>query len=964
MVTTIRGCDPGSDTVYHQAPRDASWITGRSAELDLLDRHARAAAAGEPWIVLVEGDAGIGRTTLLRRFVSDEPDATVWWACCDPYEADLAYGLVSQFYRHVNRSVHQQHPWSERVPGAVAPADVGLHLLRVVEAAQQARPLVIVVDDAQWMDQPSLAACGYVLRRLEAARVLVVFAMRSVRPGGGQPVREVCDGLRRLVADRERSAVVQLGGLTAESVHELAEHAGAAVSMPVAIRLRDYVDGNPGHALDIVRRMRSDEPTAALGLFPVPDALAGETRRFYNGLAAPAGRLLAALAVLDGYHPLAVVAEIAGVPHAPTHLAPLLAGGLVRWWPRVPGTPIGIDGRLRRDAVYLSVDPELRRQLHATVAPRTDRLAALEHRIAASTGQDDELADELEQASSDRAVTADVDRVTTFLLCAADLTTERTARDRRLLRAAAALVCAWRWDRLTQLAPRIADCPPNPLRTVAMAALAHLAGRTIAAEDLVAAKDDTEIDDADRGLLVRAWLRLAASCASRDQGRLEAAMARRVLAEPDIEQPTLQRAACLAADADGRLGDGPTAALRTLEEMLAVPIQAGDPLEAVPLAARGRWQARAGRLTDAVRTLVALHERATDDAVGETAPLVHADLAFAHHLLGDWTSAGHWADVAVAEVSRRGTPAMRSYVYATAACVAAPAGQITRATELMLAARRWQPAQPPDRMSHAALAAATIAQAHADHPAMLVALCPVTELPDTNGHARYCQLWWRPLHAEALIGAGRLTEAADAVRRVTELAKRFPTLRTTAAWLRGWLAERLGEHDNARLEYESALAATAGPDDIALDRARVAHAYGLLLLTRGNRRLAITQLRQAFDAYSRLGAQPFLERCAADLADTGLRVSAGQSAGPLAVLSAKEHQVAHLVAAGLTNQQVAKEIYISVKTVEFHLGNIFTKLGITSRKDLGTLITGDAAGQGSANSSISLIATSGGLPPE
>jgi DNA-binding CsgD family transcriptional regulator len=226
-----------------------------------------------------------------------------------------------------------------------------------------------------------------------------------------------------------------------------------------------------------------------------------------------------------------------------------------------------------------------------------------------------------------------------------------------------------------------------------------------------------------------------------------------------------------------------------------------------------------------------------------------------------------------------------------------------------------------------------------------------------------------------LIGAGRLAEAADAVRRLTELAKRSPALRTTAAWLRGWLAERRGEHDNARLEYESALAATAGPDDIALDRARVAHAYGLLLLTRGNRRLAITQLRQAFDAYSRLGAQPFLERCAADLADTGLRVSAGQSAGPLAVLSAKEHQVAHLVAAGLTNQQVAKEIYISVKTVEFHLGNIFTKLGITSRKDVGTLIAdhtedvtpaqrGPGTDQRNANSSISLIATSGGLPPE
>jgi len=133
------------------------------------------------------------------------------------------------------------------------------------------------------------------------------------------------------------------------------------------------------------------------------------------------------------------------------------------------------------------------------------------------------------------------------------------------------------------------------------------------------------------------------------------------------------------------------------------------------------------------------------------------------------------------------------------------------------------------------------------------------------------------------------------------------------------------------------------------------------------------------EQYSVLGAQPFLELCAADLAASGLRVSTGHDIGPLAVLSAKEHRVAHLVAAGLTNQQVAKEIYISVKTVEFHLGNIFAKLGINSRKDLAALSrtrpkpedthhsTHDRRGEriayGRANSSSSVRATSGGVPP-
>ena len=937
-------------------------IVGRSAELEFLDHQARAAAAGQQSTVLVEGDAGVGRTALLRQFISHEQDATVWWTCCDEQEAALDYGLVAQLYRHVNRSVQQQHPWSERVPGTVAATDVGLHLLRAVEAAQTVRPLIVVVDDAQWMDRPSLAAIGYVLRRLNPARVLVVFAVR----GTGRATSDVCDRLRRLVADRQWSSVVRLGGLTAEDIHDIAQQADVPITMAVAVRLRDYVDGNPAQALDILHRLRSDGPTVALGMFPVPEPLAGRTARFLAGIDGAGRRLLAAMAVLNRHQPLAVVADVADVGQAAAHLTPLLVHGYVRWWPHVAGTPVEIDGRLRRDAVYRALDPELRRQLHARVAPRVDRLAALSHRVAACAGPDDELADELESAGADPAVAADADRATTFLLCAADLTTDRATHDRRLLVAAAALACGWRWDRLTELAPQVAECAPSPLRSLALGALAHRRGRPANAEALLA--ETTEGNSSVRDLLVRGWLSLALSCAKHDHGQLEGVLAGWVLAEPDTDLATRQRAACHAADADGRRGEGPAAALRTLHRLVPDTDQAG----LLPTAMRGRWQARAGRLTEAVRTIIALEDSQSD--IAELAPALHADLAFAHHLLGDWTQATRAADTAVAEAEHRGTPTTRSFVYATAACVYAPTGQLAKATELTKAARRWQPGSTAEP-GYAALASATIAQAHGDYPAMLVALRPVLELPPTNGHAKFCQLWWRPLQVEALIGAGRLTEADEALRLLAELAVRTPALRTAAGWLRGWLADRLGKHDDARMLFDDVLSAPPGEDDIPLHRARLAHAYGALLLGRGSRRAAISHLRQAFDSYSRLGAQPFVDRCAADLTDSGLRVSATQPGGTLTVLSAKEHQVAHLVAAGLTNQQVAKEIYISVKTVEFHLGNIFTKLGITSRKDLGTLIAdhtedatpaqrGPGTDQRNANSSISLIATSGGLPPE
>jgi DNA-binding NarL/FixJ family response regulator len=136
----------------------------------------------------------------------------------------------------------------------------------------------------------------------------------------------------------------------------------------------------------------------------------------------------------------------------------------------------------------------------------------------------------------------------------------------------------------------------------------------------------------------------------------------------------------------------------------------------------------------------------------------------------------------------------------------------------------------------------------------------------------------------------------------------------------------------ARAAYEEALDHPVTPDDIPLLRARLEHSYGQLLLGQRSRRAAITWLRQAHERYTALGAVPFAERCAADLTACGLR-GASIAERPTA-LSHREHRVAQLVARGLTNQEVASALCISTKTVEYHLGNIFLKLGITSRRQL------------------------------
>lgn len=931
----LAGHDGGSEPVSYGASQDVTWLVGRTTELDTLAECAHGAVEGGPRCVLVTGEAGIGRTALLHRFRAQETDATVWWASCDPIETELAYGVVSQLYRHVDPVDDRPEP----VPASRSPVEAGAQLLHAVEAAQRMRPLIVIVDDAQWLDGPSLGAFGYVLRRLGHGRVLLVWSLRD-----GDPASEVADGLRRLVSDQVGPLELRLSGLSAADVSELAEHHDRPVDMVVATRLCDYLGGNPRYVLDTLARLPTAGRVLARDRLPLPGPVRDPVRRAMTALPEASHRLVAAMAVLDGGHPLSTVADVAGVADAPAHLAPLLAHGLVRWWPEDPATPVEIDGRLRRDAVYQSLAPRLRQELHGAVALWADGFAALEHRLAAATGRDDELADDLESASADAARLGDGRRAATLLLWAAGVTGDRARHERRLLSAAAQLTRYRRWDRLDELWPRIEACAPSPLRSLVLGGLAAGRGQWALAEARLA-ETVTATDAETRQLVVRAWLSLAYRAGRQDQGHLEGLLARWVLAEPNLDRTTRDWAAYHAADAEGRVSDGPHRALASLRRL--APLDASQE-DALLLGMHGTWQARAGRLTESIRTLSTAERHGHVESTPDLIAAVRAELAFAQHLSGAWNQAMATADDAVAAAERTEMAGTRAFVYCAAACVYAPTGQWDRAAELMRAAHRWWcPASPRGEVSFPALAAATIAQAHADHPAMLAALRPIFDLPPANGHVRYFPLWLRPLQVEALIGAGSLVDAARELHRLAESTGQIPALEVAVGWLSGWLAERQGDHERARVCYEATVALPAGADDLPFHRARLAHAHGRLLLYQGSRRAAIGQLRQAFERYSDLGAQPFLQRCATDLAASGLRVSTDADMGPLAVLSAKEHRVAHLVAAGLTNQQVAREIYISVKTVEFHLGNIFAKLGINSRKDLAALVADQAqAGRG------------------
>jgi DNA-binding CsgD family transcriptional regulator len=185
-----------------------------------------------------------------------------------------------------------------------------------------------------------------------------------------------------------------------------------------------------------------------------------------------------------------------------------------------------------------------------------------------------------------------------------------------------------------------------------------------------------------------------------------------------------------------------------------------------------------------------------------------------------------------------------------------------------------------------------------------------------------------------MIDGGELAEAAGQIELLDTAARRRGlTMHARIAGARAHLEAARGRPDQACSGYDRAIA-LLGPDDPLLDRAELHHRSGRLLAARGGkRRQAVDQLRVARDLFAAAGAEPFLRRVEADLAPLGITVGRPGSRSPLE-LTDRERDVAVLVAKGMTNREVAAELYVSPKAIDYHLGHIFGKLGITSRRDL------------------------------
>ena len=907
---------------------DWGVFVGRADELAVLEAAAEAARRGHPQVVLVEGDAGAGKSSLLARFASGLADAAVLRAGGDEAELLLPYGIVGQLTASAREAGGRPGLLAADLSDRVDPLAVGADLVMWLGQCCRGRQLALVlVDDLHWADGPSARALLFAARRLQADRVLVLAA---ARPG---ELARLGEGWQRFLAGDHRAGRVRLGGLGPAEVAALGRALGAGDLPRRAVsRLLQETGGNPLYCRAVL------EEAGAGGLddeaVRLPRSLAGLVLLRVGALSPAARQLAEAAAVLGQRCGLAAAAALAGLADPLAALGEALNAGILIEEPGVAAAGIGFGNLLVQRAVYEDLSPVRRRRLHARAAGLVDpdRDRVLRHRVAAAAGPDEELADELEAAGRDARRHGRAARAAAWLAQAAALSSQPETAGRRLLDALEILVAYGEVAQAEALAARAATAGPDARRSWLLGTLDFLAGRAAAAEAQLREAWQAHDPARDPAVGSAAATRLALLCFV--GGRVPEAI------EWGERAAAASAPAAMRHRALGVLAVGLYAAGRGPEGLARLAFLPAAPSE-VPredtdtLVLRGMARNLAEDLTGAIADLSAAAARLRAGVPLRSPSLCLSHLAHAEWRLGCWDDAVVHAELAVSLARDADRAWEFSWVHYVAAVVPALRGDWEVASaHVEMATQNARASGDPWTTGAAATAQAFLAMARGDLEDVIGAVGSVRATDSAQPAGLLRRFDWRSLEIDALIGLGRLGQAETALAELDAALPPAgpPSILVAAARLRGDLAAAAGHQDAAAAAFQTAWQRAEGLQ-VPLALAQLEISDARRLRAAGQPQQAVARLRAARQRLTSLGARPYVEICDRELAAAG--APAGPKTAPALVgLTPAEQAVARLVATGRSNRQTAAELYVSVKTVEFHLGHIYAKLGIRSRKDL------------------------------
>jgi DNA-binding CsgD family transcriptional regulator len=908
-------------------------FVGRQAELDVVSKALDAARGAQPQIVWTEGEPGIGKTSFLRRCLTDAAGLVVIEASADESEVTLEYGVVSQLIARAPPS-ESREALIERTSGA-SPASVfsvGTDLLGMVGSLQDTAPVVVALDDVQWLDSSSAGALLFTLRRLHADRVLVLIGARP------DAIERLGPSWTKLLSDSDRAQRVLLPGLTGPEVAQLADSLGVGpLTLTAGERLRTHTGGHPLYVKALLSEIPSETLNFGHGSLPAPHSFAATVLAKMAGVSPEAQRLVSAAAVAGGRTPLSLAGAAAVLVDPLGPLEEALGAELLAVTPGTSPQEIAFPHPLLRAAVYDDLSPTRRRELHLAYSRLTTGAVSLGHRVSASAGVDDALARELEAAAETEVSAGRLSAGVERLLWASQIADTRDARERDVLRAVECLLLAGDMPAAESHREEVLSCGDSPRRSYVLAALTATEGHLLeageACREVLARADFSNHPELEAPVAAL----MALTCAFMSNGEEAVEWARRALGHadcPPTTRVTATQAMLVGLTVQGR-GDEALALLEHLSPSRIHP----EPFEAELLASRGNIKDFWGDLAGAIDDLTSVFRWSRAGAPVRSLPNAYGAIADAEYRVGRWDDALTHADVAVSLGEDSDRAWDLPFVHAVASYPNASRGSFAIAEEHVAAARHAVELAPlPIGVYYASVAEGHLGWVQADWDRVKQVLGPLNSWAGWGSLAGLGQRVPRLLYAEAVISTGGLDEAAQLLDDVDAASSERPQelTRIELCRLRAALAQARQRPSEARAAFadgkEVAAVANAPFSEALLDMA-----HGTFLRKTGSKRAAIGALRSARQVFERLGAVPFLSRCDAELAASGVS-QRPRGDGDRHGLTAREDVVARLVASGKSNREVADELYLSTKAIEYHLGNVFAKLNIRSRHELASKI--------------------------
>ncbi|OPG12720.1 AAA family ATPase [Microbispora sp. GKU 823] len=908
--------------------KDAGVLWGRAADQAVIDGALDRARAGRSGVLVVEGDPGIGKTSLLAYAAERAQDMRVLRGVGVETEAEIPFASLHLLLGHgLDRLDALPEPQAAALRGAFGLASVtnrllvGLAVLSLLAELAEGGPLLCLVDDAQWLDQESAQALRFAAHRLHAEGIVMIFAARAGFDPAGLPEH-------------------RLSGIDQGSAAALLARAAPGLAPGTRDRVIEESCGNP---LALLELPRTDLPAYDRSPLPLPARIQRAYEARIAELPPDAQKALLVTALTDGGDLDVIVQAGRELGIAPAALGVAERSGLVR----IDGGRVTFTHPLMRAAAFRHGTYDLRLEVHAILARllehQPDRRAW--HLAAAATGPDETAALALEQVAR-RARERDGNAgACAALERAAELTEDHALRAGRLTEAAVAAADAGQAGRAKELVERAAALVTDPRSRARLCDLRariafdegapHLAHDLLmaGAEELTALTTGEGSDGQARQDRIAAGLMLTDAARNAWQ-----------LSDPARVAEAAERLHKLGL----RPEDGLDPAVQAVTGA-SVLLRQG-PAEGIPI--MRDLVARGGRIASGAHTfrinaafvapLVGDFRTGHDISAAMAAecrtagdigklPLVHVTLAAAELYLGRFRDAEATAVEGLRLTSGTGQRNRAGYLEGTLAWLAAVRGEADRCAELAARSRdRFDANHIVNGLAWAEWALALLDLGQGRFAEALDRLDAAMTGPVRH---QIQAVYFAPDQIEAAVRLG--LPAREPLRRFEEWATASGQDWALAV-LHRCRALLESDWERAHEDFIAAVRLHAGSGR-PWEAARTRLAFGERLRRERDKGSARPHLRAAWETFERLGARPWAERARTELRATGDTSSPAARTEALSALSPQELQIVRLAARGLTNREIGAQLFLSPKTVSYHLYRAFPKLNVASRAQLAGL---------------------------